>query len=245
MHLTAHSLRLVTAALCSQKDDQKVKEQYHLDFEKFGLQKFKRSLQKRNMIPSRIVLKQDIEERFKILDSNGIKTLKVLIDTLKSKQKIENFSKETGLSIEYLTVLKREVKSYHPNPINLKKFPGIDTETVGSLEKLGIKNTKQYFIMVIHGTGTIQLSQETKVSINKLDELASLSDLVRLYGVGPVFARIIYDVGVNSVESFTKYSAKEFINIYENKTKKKADFGETDIDFSMEMAKELLLNEKT
>lgn len=221
-----------------------MKEQYYIDFEKFSLQKFKRSLQKRKMIPSRIVLKQDIEERFNIFDSNGIKTLKALIDTLKSKQKIEDFSKKTGLSIEYLTVLKREVNSYHPNPINLDKFPGVDTKTVESLEKLGIRNTRQYFEKIFLGIGTNQLAKETKISKDQLDELASLSDLARLYGVGPVFARIIFDVGVNSVESFINYSAKEFIEIYENRTKKKADFSQSDIDFSMEMAKELLSIEK-
>ena len=72
-----------------------------------------------------------------------------------------------------------------------------------------------------------------------------MSDLARLYGVGPVFARIIYDVGINSVKGFIKYSAKEFITIYENKTHKKADFGEGDINFSIEIAKELLSNDKT
>ena len=222
-----------------------MKEQYYIDFEKFSLLKFKKSLQKRNMIPSRVILKQDIEERFKILDSNGIKTLKALIDELKSKQKVEIFSKKTSLSIEYLTILKREVNSYHPNPINLNKFPGIDIKTVETLEKNGIKNTKQYFNQVNCGTGTDQLSQETNISQDKLDELASLSDLARLYGVGPVFARIIYDVGINSVKGLIKYSAKEFITIYENKTHKKADFGEGDINFSIEIAKELLSNDKT
>lgn len=70
--------------------------------------------------------------------------------------------------------------------------------------------------------------------------MALLSDLARLYGVGPVFAGIIYNVGINSVESFIKYSAEEFIKIYENKTKKKADFSENDINFSINLAKELV-----
>ena len=221
-----------------------MKKQYHLDIDKFSLQKLKGSLQKRKMIPSRVILKQDIEVRFKILDSNGIKTLKELIDVLKSKQKIELFSEKTGLSVEYLTILRREINSYRPNPINLNKFPGIDTKTIETLENSGIKNTRQYFNKVNCNNGTHQLAQETSISIDKLEELASLSDLARLYGVGPVFARIIFDVGINSVKSFIKYSAKDFIKLYENKTKKKADFGESDINFSLEMAEELLTNDK-
>lgn len=222
-----------------------MKKQYHLDFDEFSLQKLKGSLQKRKMIPSRVILKQDIEERFKILDSNGIKTLKELIDVLKSSQKIDLFSEKTGLSVEYLTILKREINSYHPNPIILKKFPGIDTKIIETLEKLGIRNTKQFFNNVNCNKGTHQLALEAGVSEDKIEELASLSDLARLYGVGPVFARIIFDVGINSVETFIKYSAKDFIELYENKTQKKADFGVSDINFSLEMAKELLANKST
>jgi nucleotidyltransferase/DNA polymerase involved in DNA repair len=216
-----------------------MKEQYYLDLEKYSLQKFKKSLQKRDMIPSRVILKENIEERFKILGFNKIKNLKELVDVLKTKQKIESFAKKTNLSIEYLTILKREASSYLPNPINLKKFPGIDTQTIEALEKIGIKNTKQLYNKVNIGEDIIQLSQLTGISVEKLNELASLSDLARLYGVGPVFARIIYDVGIKSVKTFVRYKAEEFINIYENKTQKKADFSVNDINFSIELAKEL------
>ncbi len=216
-----------------------MKEQYYIDLEKYSLQKFKLSLQKRDMIPSRVILKERIEERFETLEFNGIKNLKTLIDVLKTKQKIETFSKKSELSIDYLTVLKREASSYLPNPIRLKNFPGIDSKNIEALEDIGIKNTKQLFNKIKTGIEINQISQLTGISTEKLNELVSLSDLARLYGVGPVFARIIYDVGIKSVKTFVKFKAEEFINIYENKTQKKADFGVNDINFSIEIAKEL------
>ena len=79
----------------------------------------------------------------------------------------------------------------------------------------------------------------TGISEERLNELIYLSDLARLYGVGPKFARIIYDVGIKSVQNFAKYEAEEFIRIYETKNQKKADFGVRDISFSIELAKEL------
>ncbi len=216
-----------------------MKEQYYIDLEKYSLQQFKLSLQKRDMIPSRVILKEKIEDRFGILKVNGIKNLKTLIDVLKTKQKIDAFSKKSELSIDYLTILKREANSYLPNPIRLKDFPETDSKNIEALEKIGIRNTKQLFNKVKIEKGIIQLCHLTGISKEKLNELASLSDLARLYGVGPVFARIIYDVGIKSVKTFVKYSAQEFIRIYENKTQKKADFGVNDINFSIELAKEL------
>jgi len=216
-----------------------VREKYHIDLEKYSLQRFKLSLQKRDMIPSRVALKERIEARFEILNDNGITNLKSLIDILKTKQKIEIFSKKTDLPIDYLTILKREAGSYLPKPIRLKDFPGVDSKDVESLKDIGINNSRQLFDKGKTGEQLNPLSNLTRIPIERLNELVSLSDLARLYGVGPVFARIIYDVGITSVKNFAGYKAEEFISIYEDKTLKKADFGVNDINFSIELAKEL------
>lgn len=214
-------------------------ENYFIDLGNYSLQKFRLSLQKREMIPSRVVLKESIEERFAILHAQGIDNLKTLIEVLKSKPKIELFSRKTGLSIDYLSILKREAGSYLPNPIRLREFSEIDAMDIEVLEKHGIKNTRQFFDKGKTDEQRTQLSRLTGISIEKLNELTSLSDLSRLYGVGPAFARIIYDVGITSVKAFVATTAEEFIHIYEDKTQKKADFGVGDINFSIELAKEL------
>ena len=180
-----------------------------------------------------------MDERFKILEIKGITNLKELIDGLKTKPKIEHFSKETGLSVEYLTILNREAKSYLPNPIRLDKFPGIPAQYVSRLETEGIKNSRQLFNEAKDKNGRERLSQKTEIPIEIMNELVCLSDLARVYGVGPVFARMIYDVGIQSIKAFVDKSAEEFIKIYEEKEQKKADFGINEIQFSLELAKEL------
>ena len=144
-----------------------------------------------------------------------------------------------GLPIDYLTVLKREAKSYLPKPIRLKDLPGVDSKDIDALEEQGIKNTKQLFEKGKLSEARQQLSQVTGISRERLDELVSLSDLARLYGVGPVFARMIYDAGIRSVKTFVRYDAEEFVSLYEKATHKKADFSVNDINFSLELAKEL------
>ena len=193
------------------------------------------------MIPSRVSLKDELDERFRILEISGITNLKELIDVLKTKQKIERFSKETGLTKEYLTLLKREAKSYLPNPIRLDKFPGIQTKYLDKLEAVGIKNSRNLFNEAKDKKERERLSQTTEIPIVILNELVSLSDLARAYGVGPIFARMIYDVGVKSIKEFIEYTAEDFIRIYEEKNQKKADFGVNEIQFSIELAKDLEL----
>ena len=216
-----------------------MEKQYHIDLEIYSLRKFKNNLKSRDMIPSRVSLKEELDERFKILEISGITNLKVLIDRLKTKPKIELFSKETGLSIEYLTLLKREAKSYQPNPIRLNKFPGILTKYVNRLDAEGIRNSRQLFDEAKGKKERDRLSKKTGIPIEILNELVCLSDLARAYGVGPVFARMIYDVGIKSIKEFVEVTAEEFIRIYEEKEQKKADFGVNEIQFSLELAKEL------
>ena len=213
--------------------------QYHIDLEKFSLQRFKTSLESRELIPSRSSLKDDLDERFRILEVNGISNLSELIGALKTKPKIAAFSQETGLTIEYLTLLNREAKSYLPNPVRLDKFPGISREFVDSLEAEGIKNSRQMFNEAKDKNERNRISRKTGIPIETLNELVGLSDLVRAYGVGPVFARMIYDVGIQSIKEFVAYTAEDFVRIYEEKEQKKADFGVGEIQFSLELAKEL------
>ncbi len=212
---------------------------YYIDLTKYSLEKFKLNLKARDMIPSRVILKESIDDRFKVLSENGIEHLAHLITQLKTKQKVEKFSKQSRLSVEYLTILKREAGSYLPNPVKLDKFPGVDLKSVAILELAGIKHTKHLFDRINEKEKFNLLLNSTGIDKACLEELKALSDLARIYGVGPVFARIIYDVGVRSIEEFKGLTARSFIQIYEDKMDKKADFGENEISFSIELAKQL------
>jgi len=217
----------------------KKNDQYQIDLEKYSLRKFKKSLQSRDMIPSRSSLKDELEVRFGILKNCNISNLKELIDALKTKPKIEQFSQETGLPVQYLTLLNREAKSYLSKPIRLDKLPGVRVDYLGRLDDAGIRNSRQLFIEAQDIGRRDRLSKDTGIPIEVLNELVGLSDLSRIYGVGPVFARMIYDVGIKSVKEFIENSAEDFIRIYEEQTNKKADFGVGEIQFSLELAREL------
>jgi hypothetical protein len=216
-----------------------MEKQYHIDLEQYSLQRFRNSLKSRDLIPSRASLKDNIDERFKIIENSGITNLNELITRLKSKSKIDRFSKETGLSKDYLTILRREAKSYLPNPIRLEKFPGIPANFVSRLDAEGIRNSRQLFNQAKNKDERVQISQRTDIPIDILNELVCLSDLARAYGVGPVFARMIYDVGIKTIKDFVEHTAEELIRIYEEKEQKKADFGVNEIEFSLELAREL------
>ena len=216
-----------------------MEKHYQIDLSQYSLHKFKKNLVSRDMIPSRRSLKDELDERFKIIEHKELTNLKELIDRLNTKQKIELFSQETGLSIEYLTLLKREANSYRKNPIRLDKFPGIPRTYVERLDAVGIRDSRNLFYEAKAKIEREILAKRTGIPVEIMNELICLSDLVRAYGVGPVFARLFYDVGIKTIEEFVELTAEEIVRTYEEIEKKKADFGVNEIQFSLELAREL------
>ena len=119
--------------------------QYHMDLERFSLQKLRDIVEDGELLPSERVLEDEVAERFDALESMGITNLRNLTTTLSTKKKIERFSQESGLPQDYLTVLRRRAGMYTPRPKPLKGMLGIEPEHVERLTSVGVKDTKQLF----------------------------------------------------------------------------------------------------
>ncbi len=100
-------------------------DDYYIDLKKYSLRKFKDELKGSELLPSRKILKEQIDERFKILEDNGIYNLQDLSISLKTPKKAREFAEKSDLPADYLLILRREVNSYTPKPVNLEKFPGV------------------------------------------------------------------------------------------------------------------------
>lgn len=216
---------------------------YHLDPEGYSLGKMKEDLVSRVLIPSREPLKVGLEEKFSILEDKGIKSLDDLLKALKNRNDLENISTETGIEIDYLVLLRREANSYFPNPVALNKFSGFPQEMIEKLAAEKVKNSRHLFERVASDPDLEMLLKTTGVKREALIELLALSDLVRAYGVGPAFARILYDTGIHSIKDFRSYTAQEVIDLYQEQTGKKADFTISDIEFSLELIQVLDLDQ--
>ena len=145
--------------------------------------------------------------------------------------------------MEYLTLLRREVNALLPKPRNLRDFPRVDAAILEKLATRGIKNSKQLFDSSLTTDQRTVLAGQAGINADELLELVKLSDLSRVYGVGPVFARLLYDTGVDSVEAIARAdSARLFDKLskaYLAAGNSRVDFKEGDIAFCIQMAKRL------
>lgn len=216
-------------------------DEYYIDLEKYPLTKFKQKLKESKLVPSRKMLKEQIDRRFKILEQNGIENLQDLANSLKTPKKTKEFAGKSGLSQDYLLILRREVNSYLPKPVNLEKFPGVEKDTLDKLNSRGIKNTAHLFKIIKTPDDRAKLTAETKINPEKIVELTKLADLSRVKWIGPVFARIFLDSKTDTVEKLSKADAedlyKKLVEINSAKSYTKAKFIENDVRLCINTAK--------
>ena len=186
---------------------------YYINFENFSLERLKSILRSDDVLPGRLVLKEDIDARFDILVSMGMQNLDDLIKALSTKQKVEDFSQQSGLAVDYLVILRREVRSYIPKPVYFREIPGVDVDAAEALAVLGITHSKHLF----HRGRTVEmrerLTEEAGISMDTLLELAKQSDLARVRGLGPAFTRLFYEAGAESIEILADWDPEELFRV--------------------------------
>jgi hypothetical protein len=183
-----------------------MKSQYHLGLETISLDRFRSDLESTEMLPGRTILQEEIAGRFAALEAMGISNLKELVGALSTKEKIRRFSEASGLPVEYLVILGRQARSYVPKLVYFRDIPGVDPEQVRQLAAAGIKHSKHLFGRGATPADRAELAKETGIPAADLQELVSLSDLARVGGMGPVFVRLFYESGVDSLATLAGWA---------------------------------------
>jgi predicted flap endonuclease-1-like 5' DNA nuclease len=219
-------------------------KRYSIKPARISLEHFKWLTGEKRILPARMMLQEQMDSRFSVLKESGISNLEELLRILGSKPKIENFSVQTGLPIDYLVLLKREAGSYLAKPFPLSRFPGIPFEYTELLKSKGISTTKKFFEQFQSKDKQEELATSTGIPDYRLKELYSLCDLSRITGIGAVFARVVYEAGIRSVEEFSQTDASEQILKYKAVIEKygyaAGDIGEKDITYCIAYAQELV-----
>jgi hypothetical protein len=219
---------------------------YYIDLEKITIDDYRVKLKSAYLPPSRLILKDKLDERFGYFKSIGIKNVKGLIQLLKKKDKLAELSKVDFLSNDYLTILLRELNSVFPKPNKISDFIEIAKETIESLEKIGITNTENLYDKVVKKTDRQKLSDSTGIKYQDILELTKLADLSRIKWVGVTYVQMLYDLGVDTVE---KVSLSDPIDLHarinqmiKEKNIFKGSIGLNDVKILIESASELPLD---
>jgi hypothetical protein len=218
---------------------------YYIDLSKISLESYKVRLQTSDLLPSRRILKEDIDKRFEYFKNIGIKHVLELQQVLKRKNSFIELTKMPVFTEEYLKILLREINSYHPQPNKLNEFEGISKDAIEKLERLGIKDTVALFEKVNTAKLRSELSISSGIDPSIIIELTKLTDLSRIKWVGTMFARVLYESGFDTVGKVSEADFNELhhkITLINTERKLyKGQIGLNDMKLCVAAAKEVSL----
>ena len=212
-------------------------DKYHADLSKISLSTYAEEIAQAELLPSRMILKQETKQRFRRLGQNGITNLDQVLLAMNSPKKISELAAKTGIDEEFLKILKREVASFQPKPIQLSEFQGINSKIIRKLAAQGIANSQQLFNLAYTNEGRRELSKKCDVPIEELLELTKLADVARIRWVGANFARVLVDSQCDTLEKVQKANYEklyhELMTINDEKKYFKGKFGVNDMKLTV------------
>jgi len=198
---------------------------YAFDLKKISLEDFKGILQEGYLIPSQVVLREDIDEYFRILEEDDVKNMLDLSKLIKSKKKAEDYSVQSEIPLDYLIVLRRAVSSYLPKPRKLEDYSDIDKIQLEMFKAKGCKTSKDLY--------------ESDLVYN--DRIVALMDVSRLRYVSGTFATALVKSGYVSIASISQANPdqmyKDMVETNNEHHIYKGPIGRNDMVFIIEDAK--------
>ncbi len=218
---------------------------YYIDLGKITIEDYQKKLECAYLPPSRMVLKEKLDERFGFFKNIGIKNIKELIQLLKKKDKFTELSKVNCLSGDYLTILLRELNSTLPKPNKLADFIWISKNSIDKLAKADVINTEKLYDKVLTKIDRQKLADSTGIDYTEILELTKLTDLSRIKWVGVTYAQMLYDLGLDTVEKVSKADPIDLYKRINQRIKEhsifKGGIGINDVKILIETASELPL----
>lgn len=188
---------------------------YHIDAAKVKLDDLLIRIRETDLVPSRSLLLEGIEENFNKLKMNGVLTLADLRKSVKSSKNIVSLAEKTYIHVEYLTLLRREVEGYFPKAFPLSDFDWLDKNEIAKLESKGYGNAALLY-------EALEVSGEREKVMNLIgldkdfvDKISTLVDLIRIQWVSPLAARTIDAAGYKNAKSVAEANAEDLCKAIE------------------------------
>lgn len=216
---------------------------YYIDLSKISIDEYKEILKSADLIPSWMILKENIDKNLDLIKKQNVLNLEQLQSVIKDKTKIQEFAKQSSLPEEYLTILRRVINGYHPKPNRIKDFPNITQEIISKLEELKIKNTIHLYEQVLTQEKRNELSKKTGIDKVEIVKLTKLTDLSRIRWVNHTFAFVLLEAGYDTAQKVAtadyNQMYEKIINLNKERELYKGNIGAHDMKLCVEAAQGL------
>jgi exonuclease VII large subunit len=208
--------------------------------DKMSLDAYKRLLEEDYLIPSLLMLRQDIDQVFSKLSDSNIQTAEGLYQALKTKKKAEILADQLGIEREYMIRLRRSISSYIPKSRKIGEYPCIESKLKQAILAQNIKNSKDLY-NYLEQHKLEDLCHHFDVDKKTIVYLKQLMNLSRLRYASPIFVTVLIAAGYHTMDLIAKAEASELLAAFTKYNDQldlyKGKLGENDMRFIIEDAR--------
>jgi predicted flap endonuclease-1-like 5' DNA nuclease len=184
---------------------------YSINLAKFTLDEFQEVLTSIDLLPSRRVLLENLPEVIDALKGKEIFHLEALRKWLANKKQYPELAASLAVNAEYLTILNREVNSYLSKPIPLADLNVFTEAELENLASAALKNTRDLYEQAATPASRHRIAAQVSLAPEKILHALQLSDLLRINGVGPAYAALLWQVGIQNAASYLHLPSAEIL----------------------------------
>lgn len=188
---------------------------YALDLSTFSLMRFAEITTTAQMLPSRQALADRISDVAPRFEEMGVTDLGALRKLLSDKTAYRQLGDLLDVDEPFLKLLNREVNAYRTKPLSLAKLEVFGAGNLQRLAHTGIKTTEDLYERCLTRADRAELARLVDVDPADLLIALKLSNLVRINGAGPVFARFLLGLGMNGPEDVVAADTDSVIERFE------------------------------
>ncbi len=187
---------------------------YSLDLRTITLERFEEILTTFELLPSRRVLADHIGSVVARLVADDVVDLEGLRRLLSDKKRYPELSDRLEVDEGYLVILNREVNAYKTKPVALRRLEVFTEAELDALARARITSTKHLYDRCWAREARAALAAELGVDLGRMDVALRMSNVVRINGAGPKFARFFLDIGLSRPEDFRDVDPSEIADRY-------------------------------
>jgi len=174
---------------------------------------------------SEVLNKIGIDSTWELAYRNPENTLKSIVkfdkeqpDVIRKIPKVEDIEGWTKEAMEINNVKKTKTT---PKETPIIEIEGIGVKYGKTMEKAGVLDVES--LIGLDRDGIKKLAEKTKISEKLIDKWAEHADLMRINGIGPEYAEVINEIGIDSVKELAQRNPNNTLDRIAKLDKEKPD----------------------
>lgn len=187
---------------------------FAVDLHKMSLPELAERLRSTELLPGRRLLLEPLDRVIAALQAAGLQSAGDVLQCVQQRRSLEDLAQRIGVDINYMRVLARQISSYLPVPVPLARLEFFNDDELQRLLQHGYATTRDLYERLTEPAHRAAEAERLQLDPQRLETGLQLADLLRINGVGPLYARLLLHMGVRSVSDYRQREPERLLTDY-------------------------------